>query len=519
MLAPSIVGVMRVVASLVMLGALTEGAVQADEVQGAELPGYARPFPHQTHYSGYVTTAYPGRSGVVVHTHYYLVLHEDPATPLVQWQQGGPGGSSLIGMLTEMGPLTLNDASFGGGGDASTPRVFDHVAGWQNVTGGASLLFLEHPAPTGFSYCEPADACGHTDESQAALHLAVLEAFFSDDMYPELAARRYVMSGESYAGVLVPTVALAILEKRAALGAAARSRAPYSLEGFALGNDCPGNRVFTCTPYSGWAGTQVSLDFLHGHGMISDAKKRDIDAACAGWYEVAPPGPQSPPPPRCAAALEDPIRPAKSFAGDTYDMGGGYFLYDACASDLRVRSDGGGARERPPLRPTADAVRRAARLLDGDAYANDAGEYACGQENAAAAWLNAPSVQAALHVKPQTFHFSTGLNYNFTRYSLLDAYNATLIKEFRIMQYSGDADPCVPHVGTQRWIASLAMPVDRDWRPYTAPGTMAVTGYVTTYLGGDFTFATVRDAGHMAPRYKPRELLYLFDQWLQKKPI
>jgi len=49
------------------------------------LPGYGRPLPGR-HYSGYVTTPYPGRPGVVVHTHYYLALHADEDAPLVQWQ-------------------------------------------------------------------------------------------------------------------------------------------------------------------------------------------------------------------------------------------------------------------------------------------------------------------------------------------------------------------------------------------------------------------------------------------------
>ena len=59
-----------------------------------------------------------------------------------------------------------------------------------------------------------------------------------------------------------------MLAARAAGGVDA-ARAPWSLAGFALGNDCPGNRVYTCTPYSGWAGTQVAVDFYFGHGMIS----------------------------------------------------------------------------------------------------------------------------------------------------------------------------------------------------------------------------------------------------------
>ncbi|KAH8095417.1 serine carboxypeptidase [Aureococcus anophagefferens] len=392
--------------ALLLLASTLDGAaaaVAADEVDGPSLPGYGRPLPGR-HYSGYVTTPYPGRPGVVVHTHYYLALHADEDAPLVQWQQGGPGGSSLIGMYTEMGPLTLNDYSFAAGA------------------------------------------------ARADLHVAVLEAFFGD-LFPELRGRRYVMAGESYAGVLVPTVALKLLAARTAANAAT---APYSLEGFALGNSCPGNRVYTCTPYSGWAGTQVSLDFLHGHGMIPDAAKRAIDAACADWCVASAAGRRR----RRAgvAPRSGPRPPAMSVAGDTYRWAAATFSTTAAA---RTSSAPTAARQlAPPAAPSGrDGERR------GSAYANDAGEYACGQENAASVWLNLPAVQDALHVSRQRFDFSTGLDYNFTRHSLLDEYASTLVSAFRVMHYSGDADPCVPHVGTQRWIASLALPEVEAWHP------------------------------------------------------
>ena len=49
--------------------------------------------------------------------------------------------------------------------------------------------------------------------------------------YPELREKRYVAAGESYAGVLVPTLAAKILAKRNATN---RHAAPYSLEGVPL---------------------------------------------------------------------------------------------------------------------------------------------------------------------------------------------------------------------------------------------------------------------------------------------
>ena len=89
----------------------------------------------------------------------------------------------------------------------------------------------------------------------------------------------------------------------------------------------------------------------------------------------------------------------------------------------------------------------------------DSGEYACGQENAATAWLRRSDVQTALHVRSTPdFSLSTNLEYNFTAASLLETYKERLAPNFRILQYSGDADPCVPMPGTQKWIRSLALP-------------------------------------------------------------
>lgn len=195
-----------------------------------------------------------------------------------------------------------------------------------------------------------------------------------------------------------------------------------------------------------------------------------------------------------------------SQAGDSYDMGGGYFLYDTCSADLITRGPDGlphsGNLTYPLSTPKNRRIAEAwLRVKDSaqDFPLND-GEYACGQERASTVWLNLPSVQEALHVKlvgKKSFDFFTPLNYSFTAHSLLDEYRTKLIPNFRVLQYSGDADPCVPYVGTQRWISSLGLQVDEEWRPWQAPNTMPVTGYVVTYTTNNFTFATLRDAGHM----------------------
>ena len=84
-----------------------QAAVDADRI--THLPGYVdengspKPLPTR-HWSGYIevpiaanhTAGSPSGSAFV---HYWLAENaaKDPAAPTLVWQQGGPGGSSLIG--------------------------------------------------------------------------------------------------------------------------------------------------------------------------------------------------------------------------------------------------------------------------------------------------------------------------------------------------------------------------------------------------------------------------------------
>lgn len=454
--------------------------------------------------------------------HYWLVENAagKPDAPTVVWQQGGPGGSSLIGLFTENGPLTLNDASFRTDAYNKTgiPSVFDNPFSWH--TAPANMLYVEHPAPTGFSYCIPAEACNWDDFNQATVNYKFYTTFFEN--YPELAGNEFFFSGESYAGVLVPTVALQILEHTTDDN---KHKAPWSLTGFMLGNDCPGNQIFTCTPYSGWRGVKVALDFRFGHGMIPEPLYNEIYKVCGSWWglhnDPYPAGPDmfDAPPEPCKTLLEDPVRPCLSVAGDTYDMGGGYFLYDTCSRDML-------ALDKQDNQPHPERFDLQAAPPTSSEYSNTAGEYACGQEHGATTWLNLKDVMHAAHVKlsgKTRFDFSTGLQYNKTAYSLLPEYKAKLLPNYRIMQFSGDADPCVPHTGTARWIDSLELPVSKPWHPWSKEGDGFPAGYTQVYagegIGSTFTYTTVRDAGHMVPRYKPSQALHMLKQFLADQPV
>ena len=62
---------------------------------------------------------------------------------------GGPGASSLFGMLVELGPLLLNEDSLGSAAVNGTPAFQANPFGWSSV---ATVVALDNPPPVGFSY-------------------------------------------------------------------------------------------------------------------------------------------------------------------------------------------------------------------------------------------------------------------------------------------------------------------------------------------------------------------------------
>jgi carboxypeptidase C (cathepsin A) len=93
-----------------------------------------------------------------------------------------------------------------------------------------------------------------------------------------------------------------------------------------------------------------------------------------------------------------------------------------------------------------------------------------------------------------------------------------LIKAIRVLIYNGDADSCVPYVGNQEWTSSM---VDqgvvtelKPWHPwYSDVKGTAPAGYATTY-SNNFTFITIKLAGHQVPKNVPATSLAFFKRFL-----
>ncbi len=91
--------------------------------------------------------------------------------------------------------------------------------------------------------------------------------------------------------------------------------------------------------------------------------------------------------------------------------------------------------------------------------------------------------------------------------------------KLRVLIYNGDADPAVQAPGVEAWAQGLGLDVVEAWRPWALHDNEAeVGGFVTTYAH-NFSFATVRGAGHMVPLYRPESAHEMIARFVHNLPL
>ena len=149
-------------------------------------------------------------------------------------------------------------------------------------------------------------------------------------------------------------------------------------------------------------------------------------------------------------------------------------------------------------------------------------DYTCGGQAAMSEWTGNPAVVAALHAKAGMANMKYGPR---NRADLRPLYK-TLAGKYRLLIFSGDTDMCVPYIGTEEWTSELGFDQTEAWRPWfsgtnASPNASITSGYVTNYDAGshNFTFLTVKGAGHMVPEFKPVAAKAMLDRFMVGKPF
>ncbi|KAF0748671.1 hypothetical protein AaE_007284 [Aphanomyces astaci] len=119
------------------------------------------------------------------------------SVPLVIWLSGGPGCSSLVGMLFENGPCIV--------GEDSPATISLNVNSW---TQAAHMVYIDQPRGTGFS---PARSSLRSWSEATAVDdlVSFLDEFYI--AFPTFASNELYIFGESYAGHYIPDLAHGLL--------------------------------------------------------------------------------------------------------------------------------------------------------------------------------------------------------------------------------------------------------------------------------------------------------------------
>ncbi|PVH77469.1 alpha/beta-hydrolase [Cadophora sp. DSE1049] len=133
---------------------------------------------------------------------WFFESQNDPLNdPVIIWMSGGPGGSSMMGLFTEVGPCFLTTDSM---------KTLPNRHTWNR---NASMIFLEQPAGTGLSTLIPGTPYPATRDEGAADFQTFLNIFFMH-VFPDLAGLEIHIAGESFGGIYVPSYTSHILKSR-----------------------------------------------------------------------------------------------------------------------------------------------------------------------------------------------------------------------------------------------------------------------------------------------------------------
>ncbi|XP_071913641.1 serine carboxypeptidase-like 2 isoform X2 [Coffea arabica] len=409
------------------------------------LPGFEGPLPFELE-TGYIGV---GESEDVQLFYAFIKSESNPRSdPLILWLDGGPGCSSFIALFFGTGPVTFEPLSLEG----TLPKLVLNPYTWTKVV---SIIFLDSPVGTGFSYAKTAKASQSSDFQASDQAYEFIRKWLHD--HPEYKSNPFYVSGISYGGIPVP-----ILTQLISNGNEDGIEPRIDLKGYILGN--PVTKALGILNYR--------VPFAYGMGLISDELYELVRNIEVQHILI----------PVCPSLSRE---PNKLFTGGRSIIQMLYKKFE----ELDVR-------ESTPVKCLTDLIMLVQHWANNKSVqvALHVRRETIGQ------WLRCndflPYTENAATVVPYHANLST--------------------KGYRSLVYSGDHDLLAPHIETQAWIRSLHYPIIDDWRQWIHQGQVA--GYTRTYAN-KMTFATVKGGGHVAYEFKPAECRTMLERWISHQPL
>ncbi|KPP64844.1 lysosomal protective protein-like [Scleropages formosus] len=360
--------------------------------------------PNFKHYSGYLQAG-PGK-----YFHYWFVESQNnPSTdPLVLWLSGGPGCSSMEGLLAENGPFHLNDNG----------TVYLNPYSWNKL---ANMLYLESPAGVGFSYSISGNY--QTSDPQVAEdNYKALQQFFSK--FPSFASNNFYVFAESYGGVYAPSLSQLIISRSTNI----------NFKGMGVGNGM--------TSYA--LNDQSLIYFGYYHGLFGDDLWNQLSQYCCSSISCKFYNSSST---NCQNAVYSALYQIQDTGLNIYDLYGQ--CYGGVGSSARYAADVSNLFRQYKFTfkaPQEDtSIPGVPRCINGTAMYY---------------WLNDPTVRAALHIPRsiQTWELcssTVGSLYQRVYMDMSPFYQDLLQRNVTLLLYSGDVDMACNFIGSKWFVEAL----------------------------------------------------------------
>ncbi|GMF16988.1 unnamed protein product [Phytophthora lilii] len=382
----------------------------------------------------------------------------DDRTPLLLWLNGGPGASSMTGLLAEMGPYRLTKER----------KLIPHVHSWTNI---GHMLFFDQPVGTGYSSVR--DEVGHvnTQEEVAEQLYRGLQGFFR--RHPEYKHNPLYVCGESYAGKFAPSISHYIHVKNS--GTPDKDDVMINLTGVAIGNG------------DMWPVLQTRSvpDFAIALGLIDSQQYEDANAQISVCEELHRQGRDV-----------DAFQVCQSVTQKIYEAAGNPFIYD-------IRQSGNTFSDLSTLLSSYfndDAVRRALNVPPGTPWRSVDG----------AAYGTSPSAPTLVRHLLQDEMLDVPI----------DVFR-DLLDNYKFLFYAGNMDGSVcNNLGVGRIIDRLAWTDTAKYRvakrqPWMVDGQVA--GLAKS--AGNMSYVVVLNSGHLVPTDQPEASLDMMRRFVNNEPF
>ncbi|GLT98108.1 hypothetical protein SLE2022_156300 [Rubroshorea leprosula] len=432
------------------------------------LPGFDGKLPFKLG-TGYVTVGYS-------ELFYYFIESEGnpKEDPVLLWY-----GVVLVVLLSMVFFMKLILTKMITAYEGDTPPLNYYPYSWTKT---ASILFVDAPVRTGFSYATSTNAYPSSDTKSAAQTYEFLKQWLAE--HPQFLKVQPFIGADSFSGISAPIVIQHILDGN-------DNGTSLNLKGYILG--CPRTDV--------QINENAKIVFAHRLGLVSDELYRAAQETCGGnYYDVT----------SSDAACYENLK-----------------LIKKCVKDINKNDIPEPKCSWASPEPLGDSARRSLEEDTNDFILSPPRipDFWCHNFNYALSylWANDKHVQAALNVREGTVkdwkRCNKSLDYTIDVTSVID-YHRNLSKSgLKALIYNGDHDFTIPSIGTTQWIKKLNLTMVDDWRPWLLDGQIA--GYTIKYSenGYGLTYASVKRAGHRPQEYKRRQCYDMFDRFIHWYPL